>query len=297
MNPKVAAADLLRRLNVLAYRLHNEELKVWIENELSGHGDDTDLPDYRRDFEGTVQVDLVPDFGRVESGVPVPKGLIPAGWETKSFPQGVAALEAIIKDARTKHGGLIRYSVPVELYARTKIGPNAVLREMEAIYQPYMLESILDAIKSKAQAFALELEELDPTVGDVPGLSDKVTASRVSQIFHTHIKADQVQMAQGNAGPVDQTINVTKGDIASLMAQLKDLGLAEEDRDSLRTAIEADKAAGVKDEPGEHTNGWIGRTLVKLRSGVGQAVPQVAAGLVVLAVAQFFGLNQLPSAH
>jgi hypothetical protein len=33
---------------------------------------------------------------------------------------------------------------------------------------------------------------------------------------------------------------------------------------------------------------------VKLRSGVGQAVPQVAAGLVVLAIAQFFGLNELP---
>ncbi|HXA14796.1 MAG TPA: hypothetical protein VNW23_06675 [Opitutaceae bacterium] len=39
---------LLRKCRVLAARIGNQDLKMWVQRELDGYGNDDDLPDYRK---------------------------------------------------------------------------------------------------------------------------------------------------------------------------------------------------------------------------------------------------------
>lgn len=48
VNGDVPIEKSLKRLQVLAHDVHNEELERWAENELTGYLGTDEVPDYRR---------------------------------------------------------------------------------------------------------------------------------------------------------------------------------------------------------------------------------------------------------
>lgn len=47
LNPNVSLANILLKAKVLAHRLHNDEFKQWVRNELDGYSEKELIPDYR----------------------------------------------------------------------------------------------------------------------------------------------------------------------------------------------------------------------------------------------------------
>lgn len=45
---KIKIGDLLRKTHILAFKLQNENLKNWLDNEVKGYSDDDELPQYRK---------------------------------------------------------------------------------------------------------------------------------------------------------------------------------------------------------------------------------------------------------
>ena len=110
---------------------------------------------------------------------------------------------------------------------------------------PSELFGLLDKVKTKILAFALEIEELDPLAGDIQSLSRvKLSAEKVTQIFNTTIIGGQ-NIAVGNKS-VQQTAvsGVEPGNLQSLVAVMQSIGLAPNNIEDLKAAIETDSSAG-----------------------------------------------------
>jgi len=297
-DPQLSVSDLLRKSKILAYRLHNDLFKDWVEHELSGYTDADELPPYRSGFSGSTVATLSGPMNSIATRVSVPITKIPKGWDKADFRQGSAALETLARQANAKGDTSVRTSIPVEFYANLVIMQHMSTISMWVEFPTYFIEGILDAVKSKAQTFALEIEAEDPTAGELQGSTIKISPARVTQIFRTSIQADSVSLAQGNSGSVSQVaVSVIPGDVDSLLARLEELGVPSEDSKALREALIADAAAGATTEPGEKTKNWLAGTLWKLGASAVRVGEGVASGLVTVALAQYFGLNPVQLQH
>ena len=103
-DPSHSLSDLLRKCQILAFRLRHEPFKDWVSHELNGYPDDATLPGYRGSLHGEIKADLAGAFGRGAKNVSVPLTNFPAEVRDRAtqfkFYQGVAVLESLVADAR-----------------------------------------------------------------------------------------------------------------------------------------------------------------------------------------------------
>lgn len=77
-DPTVSLSDLLRKCQILAFRLRHEPFKQWVSHELNGYPDEATLPTYRGPFDGAIKADTHGAFGAEVRNVGVPDWSIPA---------------------------------------------------------------------------------------------------------------------------------------------------------------------------------------------------------------------------
>lgn len=51
-------SDLLRKCQILAFRLRHEPFKTWVSHELNGYPNDATLPPYRSSMRGEIKANL-----------------------------------------------------------------------------------------------------------------------------------------------------------------------------------------------------------------------------------------------
>lgn len=66
-------------------------------------------------------------------------------------------------------------------------------------------------------------------------------------------------------------------------------GLAEDDVEELREAIEADRMAGAKGTSGARTQNWFGKIGLKLAASAGRVGERAGGALIAEAILRFFG--------
>ena len=72
VDPNHSLSDLLRKCQILAFRLRHEPFKAWVAHELGGYPKDATLPPYRASLRGEIKAHLSGPFGSVGKNVPVP---------------------------------------------------------------------------------------------------------------------------------------------------------------------------------------------------------------------------------
>jgi hypothetical protein len=147
---------------------------------------------------------------------------------------------------------------------------------------------VLDQIRNRALAFALEVERMDPRAGDSPSVAPSVAPDVLGQVFNAVVMGQNVQYAPASVGATQADIVVTRGDLDNLRARLKQLGVTDRELDELSTSIKED--GKPKDgTPGPRVSGWIGRVAVRVASAVGGVGGQTAAGVLAVEIARFLG--------
>jgi hypothetical protein len=287
---RVPIGNLLRKCQILAARLDNAPLRDWVNHELNGYPADAAIPDYRVGLPTLLCGDFQNLAWRVSHQV-LPIDGLPADIQervgSQDLREGVAELEHI---QRTAEGGAIRLYLSPNLWAGLAgivgvqgYAPTNMWRELSAS----QIEGLLDQVRNRALNLALEIERLDPRAGGSAGGSGAVSADRVTQVFNAVIMGENVQYAPASANAY-QTI-VKQGDLDSLNARLRELGIDEADLDELAHAIDADGGAtGIG--PGPNVNGWLGRVTMRLARTAGGIGASASAGLIAAAVAKFLGL-------
>ena len=283
-DPAHSTADLLRKCQILAFRLGHAPFKEWVSHELNGYPDEATLPAYRGPFQGDIKADTHGAFGSEVRNVQVPDYSIPAEVrdvaKEMSFYQGVGVLTSIVEDAQRTGQTVIATQFPVGVAVLTRVVVDQQTVRMWKELPVAVVAGILDAVRSKALEFTLEIEVENPEAGEAtPGGAPPVPLARADNIFNTTIYGGNVAV-----GP-NATVNVTPGDLGSLLAYLEAQGVAAEDRAELEAALAEDE-----NKLGPRVKAWLGGIVAKTAS-FGSGTAQNAVGsLIAFAVLKFLNL-------
>ena len=285
-SPSATTANILRKARVLASQLRSVELQRWAKSELDGYGKNEELPTYRQMH--LAAYGTVYEFGGIRRNVPIPTMMLPAELQETltNFPvrENVAALEEIIKsdkeNLRTRH--------PPELteWLKKHFEPGSAEGLIET-YQPvpkYLYSGILDSIKNRLLEFVLEMKENNVN----PGEPNSTVAAQdvVRGAVVNHIYGNNNTVAIGDQ--ISQQVSlVLRGDINSLIEQLREYEVPDEDLEELRSAISAEPET-ESGNLGSRVSGWLGSMTMKAASGAWKTAVQNAPTLLMKAVEKYY---------
>lgn len=289
-NPSLVNA--LFKTQVLAHRLKEEELKIWVERELKGYSNTDTLPKYRTLKSGV--------FGRISNGVrsyenyPIP--ILDLDEEIKRhlletrFLQGISVLERLAAD-----GSKIKTMLPPESYAYLSktLNSHYVVEAAWTIPSAGSLENVLSEVRYRLLNFVLELSEKTPAIDkkkDWPTTGSQI----VNEIFKHTIIGDNATILIGSGSIQGVNNSITKGDIESLSRALLSAGLNVTDIDELRCAIKSDKdlTTQEKNEVGPSVREWMGKMFAKAGSAGWQVTLETAGNLLASAIAAYYGFSK-----
>jgi hypothetical protein len=295
VDPHHSVSDLLRKCQILAFRLKHEPFKQWVAHELNGYPNEASLPAYRAEIHGQLKAQTVGPFGSGANNIEVPLSLIPESVRDEAtrfaFYQGVAVLESLVAAAKDGGQGTIHSPFPVDLAARIQILEGHQTMRMWNEVPISVVSGILDQVRNRALNFVLEIEAENPAAGvrttEATQSDPPVPLARADVIFQTVIQGGQVAI-----GPnASVQVAVVPGDRESLMRYLEGLGVDPSDRAELSVALDEDAAGGGSEQaPGKRVSAWLGRVGLRLASSGGRISEGAVGGLIASAVARYLGL-------
>ena len=228
LTPSTPLSSILRKAKVLAYQLKNAEFKEWVDQELNGYSSNANmLPDYRK--AGTQSRGyFVGRFGKQFKNAPIPTFDLPQGLgefgRTLVFLEGVRALESMVESESES----FQYPWPAEYVA---VLANAVYEAMVclAAWKPTsksQIEQVLDTIRNRLLNFILELEQIQPDVGETtPGAQPLISSEKVKQVFNNYILGGHNVITPGTSsfqGDIDMSDKIDmSGDFRGAILNIK----------------------------------------------------------------------------
>ena len=288
-SPSATAANILRKARVLASQLRSVELQQWAKSELDGYGNNEELPAYRQ--MRLAAYGKIYGWGGIRRNLPIPTTMLPAELHEMltDFPvrENVAALEAIIES----NGENLQFKHPPEWTELLKKHfEQTSVEGLSETYQPvpkYLYSGILDSIKNKLLEFVLEIKEnnVNPDEPNPTATDQDLVRSAVVN----HIYGNNNTLAIGNQ--ISQQVSpVQRGDIDSLIEQLRGYEVPSEDLEELRDAISAEPEL-TTENLGPRVSGWLGKMTTKTLSGAWTTAVQNAPALATEAVKRYFDVK------
>lgn len=284
------ASAMLRKLMIVAHRLGAESLLAWVKGELNGYDGVGSLPSYRGPFDVSVQAVIVAPFGGQGKTTLSPHGM-PDGFDSLFkvwFADALAVVEGL---ARTKKGVSVPWDpAVVGLYngwiesGSVAFNPGwGVFAAHKSVSQA-TLNGIVDAVRTKALEFALDLQEQFPEAGekDGPTVDDPEVRATVTHITN-NIYGSVTGLAQGHN--VKQKIQVGVGDFVGALASAQQF-LGAEGIEQLSAVLTHGGTDGEKRGRLEKLVDAVKAGSVTLAAGV--TTDLAASGLMEIA-SQFFG--------
>lgn len=188
LNPSIPLSSALRRATVLAFRLQSNELKEWIRQEQNGYNCELDeLPIYRKlitesfgHFHGA--------YGREIRNAPIPTLALPDELHdiASNMPlfQGIRELEGLLEG----DGLNLTILWPANYLAflqHVPIYQGMICVQAWKIITKSEVQQILDTVRNRLLEFVLELEQINPDIGEEPDNAQTlVSQEEIRNIFH-----------------------------------------------------------------------------------------------------------------
>ncbi len=226
---RIPLSSIMRKARVLAKKLGNRAFEEWVRVESDGYFDASAAPDYRQHNTRSYGVFMNPAY-RLDGEVPthfLPKDRKRLTEEIE-LTQSIKTLEALLDPENSDlqnpwPGGLIDYyNKAAKLNFRLVSAHRAIPR--------MAVEHVLDAVRNRLLDFVMELEQQDPTCGEIPSVG-RLDQQAISNIFNGCI--------MNNAGG---DINQIRGNQGSNVAT----GRAKIDSSSAAYSGEGGLAAGLE---------------------------------------------------
>lgn len=290
---KGSLTDALLKTKVLLHTIGKKELASWVTHELKGYPDDN-VPDYRI-VSAEVHGNLM-NFRMAMSDQLMPLGHLTdeqqAGLTRFPCLLSVESIEEAVKKHRIKSTNALQRSLPPEcnsLFTRAFTPGTHVIKTWCAINM-LDVENILTEVRSRLLDFLLELRD---AVGiDLPEkeLSSKAAAVNTGQMFKDAIFSGNNNTVVIGSGNVTTITANTKGDIDSLVAAIKAIGIPEPALKELRQAVEGDEDTAVVPSVTEGKTGtWFTKTMKAVGDGTYKVGVAVAAATIVQAIKHYTG--------
>ncbi|MBS0509757.1 MAG: hypothetical protein JSR42_01040 [Proteobacteria bacterium] len=286
---------LLRLCMVLASRLQFDPMLIWVREELEGYPPEAELPAYR-----VLRVRNKGQFiGHLEGILDLPLSLLPERmqphYEQAMIRDGIAEYLHLLDGVSGRDGnlGAMQLTWPPEValkYASKYVNYGQCIKAWSEV-SAAEVAGMLDKIKTKVLAFALQLEAEAPNAGEIESPAASIEERRVSQIFNTTINGAVQNYAAGatNISQVAVGGSVRAGDLDSLLTTLRSAGVAEADLEDLQGALEEDGRSAASGM-GAAVKGWLGGLAAKAALGAASIGGDVVSGVVAQAIVAYLGI-------
>ncbi len=150
--------------------------------------------------------------------------------------------------------------------------------------------AVLDQVRNRVLSFSLEIESEDPEADEASPGSMPVPLERVSHIYNTYIMGGANAWTAGSSDfrqNIKQnlsTVKVVSGDLGSLLAYLRTLGLDDSDLSDLEMSLKDDAEVQGPGQMGEKTHSWLGKMLIKAQAGALSVGANAAGSLLADAI-------------
>lgn len=191
---------LLRKCKVLAARLGNDDLKLWIDRELSGYENREDLPEYRI-LSVNSKGHFGGPFGSGLRNADIPLSCFPEDFREilgySYFTQPIAAMASLVANGKS---GTLQEPWNPDLVAHfgQRIYENMVCMQAWKVIPTSALVAALDTVRTRILNFALEIEAQNPAAGEAMANEKPVPQETVQHIFNTYITGDVQNLASGS---------------------------------------------------------------------------------------------------
>lgn len=287
VDDQVTLNSVLLRAKLLAYNLHADNLKVWLEGEINGYNSEAVTPRYRTDISVQSLGTFTDDF-RIVRNHPIPLFLLSETLrefaQHISLRQSIAALQGLIDHDK---GDNIKSDWPSDALTLLnteldqKDHPGGYIDAHRKIGR-VSVQAILDNTRNRLLTFLMELREQYPDLDISKSTSDSGTSQTAQILVNNYIYGDRNVVASGR----EFTQSVTKSikDLNSLLSRLQDLGVEQGELEILEQAVLADQQSGHRGI-GDNVKAWLGNFTA------GVASTHVAANLprILAAISAFTG--------
>lgn len=289
INENVSLSAALRKAKVLASILRDEEFKEWVNHELNGYPDGSEIPDYRKlpvQITGTFSG----PFGSGAKGVSVPIMKMGEDFQKRFgnaiLNHGVRELEAMTES----ESGSLEHRWPGEAVAFWNMEYEAEMNLIGASshFSVSAVQGVIDTIKNRLLDFILELTEIDPDIQDSEEAISKLPEDKVRNVFNYTIYGDHNVVAGGKKVTQNVEQVVPQNDTDELVSYFQGLGVSQEDTEELVKAIEVDEEPD-EGNFGKNVQSWIGKMITKASKGVWKVGIEAAPKLITKALSDYYG--------
>lgn len=268
---KIDLTQALTRAKIIAYQIGNDEFKSWINRELNGYTEISDiLPEYRiipceifavlESFRGrrTVPFDLTQL--EKDANVEIYK---------MQLRQSISTLEVGL---RNKNGLYGDENLPVGLVQFLKNAANDDdIIEVKRRIQFSQIQHVINVTKQKLLDTLLELNSTFPDLQD-DFQNTPENMEKASIIINNHINGDNINANIGVGEKITQKITSTYSQkVERILSDLENLGVPKSDLDELKGIVEKESD---KSKLSKKLMSWVGKMANKaIEKGVELKVP------------------------
>jgi len=281
----------LIKAQILAHKLGDKELGRWVENELRGYPNRSEVPPYR-----VLHLTLV---GHVTNGYyhyrdqTLPTHHLDPKIRESLTTSRVTDSVSSIEDWAEKDS--IAITIPSEAMALL----SEPLSESYFVQQAWgrlgigAAKSILTDVRSRLLEFCLKISDEIPAGTPEEDVREKAASIGASNIFRDAVFGDNATIVVGNGSIQHVKNSVHKGSVPSLLQELRDLGVKQEDLSDLEAAIEGDMASKELAEQrwGPRVSGWAGSMLGKSGTAAWEVTKSAAGNILGAAISAFYGFS------
>lgn len=281
----------LLKSQVLAHRLGNEELRVWVDNELRGYPEVATVPPYR-----SLNLTIM---GHITNGVYHYRNQVLAIQHLKEpLRTNITRKEirdsiGVISDWKGKDDVVI--TIPTEVCSLLSKPLSETYFVQQAWGKPSAgaFEQVLVQVRSRLLEFCLQISDKLPA--DLPMQKMRARAEEVSsnEIFRNAVFGDNATIVVGSGTISDVKNKVQRNDFESLRGFLEAEGVSNDDIAELHTAIQSDAAVGspAQRSIGPKVGAWIAHMMAKAGGAAWNISVSAAGTLLGAALSAYYGLG------
>ena len=285
-------SSTLRKAKILASILDNDEMKVWIDNELDGYSSINDLPDYRK---GSTQNlgDFVNSSGGSLKSYPISILTI-----TKKFKfitnqyniiQGVRNLESLLE----KDDNSFKEYWPPEIISifANQILENYTLVTAWKTIDRGQVDQVLDTIRNRLLSFIIDLSEKYPESSKSEDALSNIPKEIAKTIFNINIAGNNNVVASGSEIVQEVNQQITKNDLVGLLEYMNKINVPPKEIESLKKAIKQDEYITESKSFGSNVVDWISDITRKILSDTASVAKSELITQIISALSKFYGLG------
>lgn len=282
--------NALLKTKVVLRQLGSREPAEWVDRELNGYDDASELPPYRV-IPAVVKGNLANPAYRY-SGHPIPTGHLTKEQrqrlEQVKLGQSLAALEQMAmrsKDALTS-------PIPMEFnhYLGKSLAGGYQVQHAWCEISAHDIKAVLVQVRSRLLDFLLELQERTGDARTQSELKSRAAEVDTQGLFNKAIFGSHTTIIVGNHNTQNVHTAIQQGDLEELVKVLLSIGLAQTDIDQFQEALKADKASQGEVTWTGKVGGWVASLMGKAATRAVDVGVDTVAQKVVPAVASYLGL-------